>query len=78
MGGATFRDPPVAQRFWHRRNQLGFNVAGYPNQVVVVEDSTNLSNWLPLMTNTLGLAPFSFNDPKWMSFPERFYRARLQ
>ncbi len=59
-------------------NQFGFNFTGNSNQAVVIEGSTNLLNWLPLTTNTLGLAPGHFSDPNWTNFPKRFYRARLQ
>src|SRR5262249_38279432 len=42
-------------------SQFGFNVAGYSNQIVIIESSTNLLNWLPLQTNTLGSIPLPFN-----------------
>jgi hypothetical protein len=58
-------------------NQFGFDIAGGSNQVVVVEASTNLVNWLALATNTLGAAPLHFNDPDWTHFQQRYYRAKL-
>jgi hypothetical protein len=59
-------------------NQFGFNFSGSPGQVVVVEGSTNLSNWLPLRTNTLGADPLYFADPDSAILPWRFYRLRGQ
>jgi len=59
-------------------NQFGFDITGASNDVVVVEASTNFTDWLPLATNTLGGTPLRFNDPAAPSFPKRFYRARLQ
>ena len=58
--------------------QFGFNITGYPGQTVVAEASTNLVNWIPLQTNTLGINPLPFIDAASASFPNRFYRARLQ
>jgi hypothetical protein len=59
-------------------NKFGFNFGGQSGQVVVVEVSTNLLNWLPLQTNTLGSAPLYFNDPGSSNFNRRFYRGRSQ
>ena len=58
-------------------NRFGFNVTGTASQVVIVEGSTNLSTWLPLLTNTLGSGPLYFSDPATSAFPGRFYRARV-
>jgi hypothetical protein len=59
-------------------NQFGFNITGESNQIVVLEASTNLSNWSSLATNTLDASPLYFIDPAWQTFQGRFYRARLQ
>jgi hypothetical protein len=61
--------------FGFRTNRFGFNVSGTSGQTVVVEGSTNLLNWLPLRTNTLGSGPFYFNDPSGTG-SRRFYRVR--
>lgn len=58
-------------------NQYGFNLTG-PLTNVVVEGSTNLANWTPLVTNALGDAALYFNDPVAPTLPQRFYRARVQ
>jgi uncharacterized delta-60 repeat protein len=57
-------------------NQFGFHFVGTAGDVVVVEGSTNLFDWLPLQTNTLGGTPDYFSDPSWLSLPQRFYRVR--
>ena len=59
-------------------NRFGFKISGAAGQVVVVEGSTNLLIWTPLVTNTMGTGPFSFIDPSAANFQRRFYRMRLQ
>ncbi len=58
-------------------NRFGFNVSGVNGQTIVVDGSTNLVDWTPLLTNTIGSGPFYFFDPAWANYPWRFYRARL-
>jgi hypothetical protein len=52
-------------------NQFQFNVSGSDGFPYVVEQSTNLSDWAPVTTNT---APFLFT-PDTSSQPFNFYRA---
>ncbi len=59
-------------------DKFGFNINGYSNQTLVVEGSTNLLDWIPLQTNTLGSLPVTFSDSGSGLFTKRFYRARLQ
>ena len=59
-------------------NQFRFHLSGYPGTVAVIEGSTNLIDWTPLITNTLSSSPLPFSDPAFISFPRRFYRARTQ
>jgi hypothetical protein len=49
-----------------------FNLSGTPGSPYVVESSTDLINWAPVMTNN---APFSFVDPGASQFSHRFYKA---
>ena len=56
---------------------FGFNLSGTVGQTVVVDGSTNLLNWTPLFTNTVGTNSVYFFDPTSTNFPGRFYRARL-
>ena len=63
--------------FGMNTNQFGFNVTGESNQVLVIECTTNLLDWLPLQTNTVTGDTFYFSDPAWSQAVQRFYRARL-
>jgi sugar lactone lactonase YvrE len=56
--------------------QFGFNLTGSAGQLVVVEASTNLSNWLSIWTNTFGTGMLPFSDPQSSTCPGRFYRAQ--
>jgi len=58
--------------------RFGFNLTGPAGQLVVVETSPDLANWLPLWTNTLTFpSALSFSDPQNGVSSSRFYRARL-
>jgi uncharacterized delta-60 repeat protein len=59
-----------------RTNRFGFNLNGIDAQTVVIEASTNLSDWSALQTNVLGNGALYFTDPAAVSMPQRFYRAR--
>jgi hypothetical protein len=59
-------------------NQFGFTVTGQSNWVIVLETSSNFTNWTPLTTNTLNGRPFPFRDATAPSLPQRFYRARME
>ncbi len=63
-------------RFGFIANQFGFAFTGLSGQLVIVEGSSDLSNWLPLATNTLGADPSYFSEPASPSVPRRFYRLR--
>ena len=67
---------PVLSNAGIQSNHFAFQVSGPSNQVIVVEGSANLLNWLPLATNTLSGGPLLFSDPAPASLPMRFYRAR--
>ncbi|HXJ72818.1 MAG TPA: hypothetical protein VNM37_08190, partial [Candidatus Dormibacteraeota bacterium] len=59
-------------------NQFGFNVTGQSNWMIVLEASSDFTNWTALTTNTLGPHPFLFLDPTPPNLPQRFYRARME
>lgn len=54
----------------------GFNVSllGSPGRRYVVDVSTNLVNWTPVVTNYF---PFKFQETNPVVAPQKFYRARL-
>ena len=56
--------------------QLGF--LGTPGQTYVLQASTNLINWIPLITNTAVTNQFLLTDPGASNFSRRFYRAFQQ
>jgi hypothetical protein len=55
--------------------QFGFDLTGTPGQVVVIEASTDLQQWVPVQTNILGSVPLHFSDPNSSAVPNRYYRA---
>jgi len=75
------RTPPrivvTNANFGIRSNRFGFDLSGAFGQAIVVDGSTNLADWLPLGTNSMGGSPIYFSDPGWTNFPWRYYRARL-
>src|ERR1017187_821427 len=61
------------------QGQFNFYLAGPAGRTVVVQASTDLSNWQPIWTNTInGTAPSSFTDSQAGAYPRRFYRAVLE
>jgi hypothetical protein len=58
------------------------NLTGVPGYTCVLETTTNLMspvNWLPVATNAPGTnGVWQFNDAPVASFPQRFYRLKLQ
>jgi fibronectin-binding autotransporter adhesin len=74
------RMPPVIQvtngSLGFDAGQFGFDVTGWAGQVVVIEVSANLLNWLPVLTNTLDTGLLHFSDPEPATPRGRFYRAR--
>ena len=57
-------------------NHFGFYLSGMPGQDVVIETSTNLLNWTPMLTNTLLTGYYYYDDPQSATAPCRFYRVR--
>jgi NHL repeat len=54
-----------------------FSVVGLPGQPVVVQGTSNLVDWVPLWTNTIGYQALSFSDPRTNHLPQYFYRAAI-
>ena len=51
--------------------QIQFDLTGVSGLHYAVQTSTNLVDWVPLITNT---SPFSFTDTNLSGFQQRFYR----
>jgi len=66
----------------YSNGQFRFNLTGPAGQLVVVEASSDLVNWLPIWTNTFGTNTISdvlnFSDPQSGVYSNRFYRAHSQ
>jgi hypothetical protein len=64
---------------------LGLNTHGSPHLQVngragmhfTIQASTNLVNWVPLLTTNSATASFDWSDPTAPVRPRRFYRALL-
>lgn len=55
---------------------FSFQLAGAPQGTYVIEASTNLTGWTPVLTNTLpGSGLWQIGDPWGSVFPRRYYRA---
>ena len=53
-----------------------FTISWATNTAVVVEASTDLSSWTPVITNNLVNGTNAFRDSAWTNYPQRFYRVR--
>ena len=65
-------DSPV----WLSGGRFAFRVTGNAPQNFVIQGSTNLSNWIPLSTNSLVGGTYSYTNAGASAFPMRFFRAR--
>jgi len=57
-------------------NGFHFTISWATNTAVVVEASTNLRNWMPIITNMLVNGTVAVRDSYWTNYPQRFYRVR--
>lgn len=57
-------------------NRFQFTISWATNTSVVVLASTNLLDWVPVITNTLVKGTNAFTDSTWTNYPQRFYRVR--
>ena len=60
------------------RDSFQFIIAWDTNTDVVVEASTSLQDWTPVITNTLVNGTNAFRGLTWTNYPQRFYRVRSQ
>ena len=54
-----------------------FSFIGETGSASLIEASTNLVNWDPLLTNTPFNGSLIFVDPQTTQFPQRFYRVTI-
>ena len=75
----NFYPPPnlqLTRSRWLTNSQFQCRVAGTSGETYILQGSTNLSTWTPLLTNTVTL--YDFTDTNAATLPKRFYRALLQ
>jgi len=61
-----------------RNNKFQFTFSWASNTIVVVEASTDLRSWTPVITNTLVNGTNAFTDSTWTNYPRQFYRVHSQ
>lgn len=60
---------------WLGNGQFRFRVAGTSGESYIIQGSTNLTTWTPLLTNSATL--YDFTDASGPNLPLRYYRALL-
>ena len=60
---------------WLAGTEFAFRIAGNAPQGVVVQDSTNLLNWVPVATNSLVGGQLWYTNTSLAASPRGFYRA---
>ncbi|MBA4146790.1 MAG: hypothetical protein H0X66_01655 [Verrucomicrobia bacterium] len=65
-------------QFGFGTNGFGFSIEGVSGQTFILEGSSDLLDWIPLLTNTFTNAPRHFSDPRLESLPHQYYRTRTE
>jgi hypothetical protein len=55
---------------------FSFSLKGTPLLVFVIQSSTNLKDWVSLVTNSLSTGYYQYTEPAAPASPARFYRVR--
>jgi len=71
------RQPPVLGILKLNGAQFHIGVNGVSGQIIVLQTSTDLQNWLPLATNVLASGSWNYTNNAPPGFTQRFYRALL-
>lgn len=64
--------------FGENSNAFGFDYIGSPGQTILIETSTNLIQWAPLLTNYTAGTGMYFENITSTNTPTRFYRTELK
>jgi len=59
-------------------NGFAFDLTANVGQTIIIETSTNLIDWQPILTNEIDSNPLHFHDPSAITNRNGFYRLRLQ
>jgi hypothetical protein len=62
----------------HAGGNFTLQINGPVGPAYVIQASSNLLTWIPLVTNTPSTVPFNFTDTNAGGFTRRFYRVQLQ
>jgi hypothetical protein len=71
----NFNVPQLLNPAWPANGPFGVRLSGISGLTNIIQASTNLVNWTPILTNTIGI--YDFTDPNSTSYRSRFYRAVL-
>jgi uncharacterized delta-60 repeat protein len=58
-------------------NAFEFTVDGLAKREIVIEASTNLLDYVPILTNEVGNSEYKLIDTNSQNYPKRFYRAKV-
>lgn len=72
---ANFNIPQLLNPEWPANGPFRVRLSGISGQTNIIQASTNLVTWTPVLTNTSGI--YDFTDPNSSSYRARFYRALL-
>jgi hypothetical protein len=71
----NFNVPQLLNPAWPANGAFRVRLSGISGQTNIIQASTNLITWTPVLTNTTGI--YDFTDPNSTSYRVRFYRALL-
>jgi hypothetical protein len=63
--------------FTNGGSSFGFDVSGSVGETVIVQGSSDFTNWISLQTNVMSNPVWYFSDPTAGNFTMRYYRAVL-
>lgn len=66
----------INDHFGIQSGQFGFDISANIGQMITVEASTDLVNWLPLTTNTMAAPTLYWSDSQFPTQSTRYYRLR--
>jgi hypothetical protein len=74
---APGRLPPLLLAARIETNRFAFILAGSAGQTIAIERSSNLVQWVPILTNTMTGTTLQIADPSGLGPGQRYYRAVL-
>jgi hypothetical protein len=69
------QQPPVLDIARLNATQFTIGVNGVAGETIILQTSTDLTNWLPLATNTLVAPVWIYTNTPPLNQAHRFYRA---